>query len=258
VKRVKVRLQGAPGWHIECSAMSMKYLGDHFDIHTGGIDHIPVHHTNEIAQAEAAGHPFAKYWMHGEFLVIKDGEKMAKSGDNFLTIATLIEHDFDPLDYRYFCLTAHYRKPLSFSWEALTTAKQSYRSLKNKVLAAKEHHGTGDPKLKDEYRQKFLSAITDDINMPQALAVLWEMIGDARLGGLERDGLAREFDIVLGLQLDTVGEETVPQEVLDLAAEREIARKSKNWKESDRLRDAISALGFVVQDTPNGPVVRTK
>jgi cysteinyl-tRNA synthetase len=250
--------KGFPGWHIECSAMAVKYLGPQFDIHTGGIDHIPVHHTNEIAQAEAAGLPFARYWMHGEFLVLKEGEKMAKSGDNFLTLDTLKHHGFDALDYRYFCLTAHYRKQLAFSYDALTTAKQAHASLKNKILAAKEADGPDNEALQAEYKQQFLSAITDDINMPQALAVLWEVLGDTRLGGAARTALALDFDAVLGLQLDAIGTEDIPENVMQLVREREEKRKSKQWHESDRIRDTIAALGYEVRDTPEGSVVRPK
>jgi cysteinyl-tRNA synthetase len=248
--------KGAPGWHIECSAMSIKYLGTEFDIHTGGIDHIPVHHTNEIAQAEAAGIPFARYWLHGEFLVLKENEKMAKSGDNFLTIASLIEHGYDPLDYRYLCLTAHYRKQLAFNWETLTTAQQAFASLRNKVLVARESsESKGD---KAAYEQRFADALADDLNMPQALAVLWDALGDSSLGGKEKYALALHFDTVLGLHLDRVGAEIIPEDVMAIVLERETVRKAKDWKQSDALRDRVSALGYEIRDTPQGPVVRPK
>ncbi len=258
MKKVKLRLKGAPGWHIECSAMAVKYLGDTFDLHTGGVDHIPVHHTNEIAQAEAAGKPFARYWMHGEFLVLKEGEKMAKSGDNFLTLSSLIEHGYDPLDYRYLCLTAHYRKQLSFNWEALTGAQQAYASLKNKVLLVKNGTDEKGASIKADYEQRFIEAVADDINMPQALAVLWDALKDERMGSKEKYALALLFDSVLGLALSTVGEMIIPEEVLQLVAQRDEARKRKEWQASDRIRDQISALGYEVRDTPQGSVIVPK
>jgi cysteinyl-tRNA synthetase len=257
-RRVEMEVASFPGWHIECSAMSVKYLGNHFDIHTGGVDHIPVHHTNELAQAQAADIPFANYWMHGEFLVLKENEKMAKSGENFLTVATLIERGYDPLDYRYFCLTAHYRKPLMFSWEALTGAQQAFTSLKNKLLIYRELDDRGDQLKKAKYLQQFMDAIADDINVPQALAVLWDALGDSALGGGDKYSLALQFDAVFGLQLQNVGTEVIPEEIMQLVQEREAVRKAKNWKESDSLRDKISALGYEVRDTPTGSVVRPK
>lgn len=250
--------RGFPGWHIECSAMSIKYLGDEFDIHTGGIDHIPVHHTNEIAQAEAAGKKFAHYWLHSEFLVIKEGEKMAKSGDNFLTLTVLEERGYDPLAYRYFCLGSHYRKQLSFSFEAIDGAQAGLTSLRNKMLSIKSSSEKGDAAVKHSYENKFLEAISDDLNMPQALAVLWETLGDSALGGADKYSLALRFDNVLGLGLSSLGDEVIPDEILAIAAEREDARKTKQWKKSDELRDHLSSLGYVVQDTPSGPVVRRK
>jgi cysteinyl-tRNA synthetase len=250
--------RGFPGWHIECSAMATKYLGNEFDIHTGGIDHIPVHHTNEIAQAQACGLPFARTWMHGAFLVAKDKEKMAKSSGDFLTIATLEGKEYSPLAYRYFCLGTHYRKELMFSWEAIAGAQQSLDSLRNKVYLAKTgkaENAGGDASV---YVKQFLEAVTDDLNLPKALAVLWDALSDATLADIEKHSLALRFDEVLGLDLAQVGEEAVPQAVLALASERETARAAKNWSESDRLRDEILAQGFVVQDTPQGPVVRPK
>lgn len=263
MKRVKLRLNGAPGWHIECSAMATKYLGSHFDIHTGGIDHVSVHHTNEIAQAEAAGmSPWVNYWMHGEFLVIKsdksEGEKMAKSGDNFLTLSVLREKGYDPLAYRYLCLGTHYRKQLSFSWESMDGAVSSLASLRNRVYELRGKTGHGDGSVRADYEQAFLSAITDDLNVPLALSVLYDVLSDEKLGPADKYALALQFDTVLGLKLADVGEEEIPDAVLRYVAEREEARAAKNWKRSDELRDMIAREGFVVQDTPAGPVVRPK
>jgi cysteinyl-tRNA synthetase len=250
--------RGFPGWHIECSAMACKYLGDEFDIHTGGIDHIPVHHTNEIAQAHAAGKPFAHYWLHGEFLVLRDQEKMAKSGDNFLTVAVLQERGYDPLAYRYFCLGAQYRKPLMFSWEAMDGAQNAYKSLQEKVLAVR---GASESVRRDtmaSFENAFLTAITDDFNMPQALAVLWDVLADKVLTSAEKYTLALRFDSVLGLGLHRVGEEHIPQEILAMVRDREVHRKRREWSRSDQIRDSIAALGFEVRDTPEGPVVRPR
>ncbi len=256
---------GFPGWHIECSAMAVKYLGPEFDIHTGGIDHIPVHHTNEIAQAEAAGLPFARYWLHGAFLVERANEKMAKSSGEFLTLAKLIEKGFDPLAYRYLCLGTHYRKELMFSWEAMTGAQQSLESLRNKVFHAKsgarddsELPVQSSASAAQNYTGAFEQAITDDFNMPKALAVMWDALGDSIITDSDKYALALRFDAVFGLALDEVGRESIPLSTIELAEQREVARATKNWAESDRLREEISAQGFVVQDTPAGFVLRPK
>lgn len=250
--------RGFPGWHIECSAMSVQFLGDEFDLHTGGIDHIPVHHTNEIAQAEACGKPFARYWMHGEFLVLKESEKMSKSGDNFLTLTSVIENGFEPLHYRYLCLGAHYSKQLAFDWDVLTTAKNSYQSLCNKILHYRDATDVKGGALVQKYKNDFCKALCDDINMPQALAVLWDVLSDDQLGGKDKYGLALEFDHVLGLDLKNLGQEVVPETVLQLVQQRDAARLAKNWALCDALRQQIQALGFDVRDTAQGPVVRPK
>ncbi|HPP76522.1 MAG TPA: cysteine--tRNA ligase, partial [Armatimonadota bacterium] len=164
---------GFPGWHVECSAMSMRYLGETFDIHTGGIDHIPVHHTNEIAQSQAAtGKPFVRYWMHGEFLVVSGGEKMAKSAGEFLRLQVLTDKGYDPLAYRYLCLQVHYRSKLNFTWESLDAAQAGYNRLKAFIDVASRARGTEQPWVQ-EYRDRFRDAITDDLNIPRAIAVMW-------------------------------------------------------------------------------------
>ena len=255
--------RGFPGWHIECSAMATKYLGSHFDIHTGGIDHIAVHHTNELAQAEAAGmHHWVNYWMHGEFLVIKSdagaADKMAKSGDNFLTLSVLVEKGYDPLAYRYLCLGTHYRKQLSFSWEAMDGAQNSLTGLRNKVFALRGKSDVGDAGARASFERLFLDAITDDLNLSAALSVLYDALGDERLGAADKYALALHCDAVLGLGLAAVGAETIPAAVQHLVDKREEVRAVKNWKHSDELRDEIAALGFEVRDTLQGPVVRPK
>ncbi len=258
-------LAGYPGWHIECSAMATKYLGEEFDIHCGGIDHIPVHHTNEIAQSEAAlgKKPWVKYWLHGEFLVIKDGEKMAKSGENFLTLSSLEEKGFDPLDYRYFCLGTQYRMPLMFSYEALEGAKVTRRRLMEFVAAAQERVKQVDSKVKAHFRKEltvnlhfknFQQEINNDLNTPKALAVMWEVVRNAVIDDYQRLILLKEFDKVLGLALFELKKEkvTIPPEVKNLAEERVKARVAKDWKKSDELRDAIKAQGWVIADTKEG------
>ncbi len=250
---------GFPGWHIECSAMSMKYLGDQFDIHCGGIDHIQVHHTNEIAQAEGATgkKPWVKHWLHSEFLVMDKG-RMAKSEGNFITLATLKAHGFDPVVYRYMCLTAHYRQQLTFSWEALETAKHGLDSIKTKLLDLKENEidKEDDDELVEKHNTAFLTAINDDLNMPQALAVLWAVLRDENLSSDKRVELADKFDDVLGLKLSEVGNEKIPLEIAELAQNREKYRAEKNWKKSDELRDIIKSKGYIVDDTKNGYKVR--
>lgn len=254
---------GYPGWHIECSAMGRKYLGDLFDIHTGGADHIPVHHENEIAQTAACtGEPGARYWMHNEFLLI-DGGKMSKSLGNVYTISDLIERGFEPLSYRYFCHNAHYRRQLNFTWPALEAAHKGLLSLRRLVQnSAKQPDGVGAASKVTALRENFLAAINDDLNLPKAVAVLWE----ASKAGLGRQfyELAREFDQALGLDLchgavaeDAVlAREDLPAAVLTLIEEREAARATKDWAKSDALRQQLQELGYAVKDTAQGMEIR--
>ena len=241
---------GFPGWHIECSAMAMKYLGDNFDIHCGGIDHIQVHHTNEIAQSEGAtGKKFVNYWMHGEFLVLKDA-KMAKSGDNFITLNSLIEKRYDPLAYRYLCLTAHYKSPLDFTYESLDSAQTGLNRLRSRVFELKNKKNNVKNNDASVYEKEFLGYINDDLNLPRALALLWKMLEDDSLNGKYK--LATKFDSVLGLNLTKIKKEKIPKEVIKLAEEREKFRKEKKWKEADVSRDKIKKLGYVVEDSDSG------
>ncbi len=247
--------EGYPGWHIECSAMATKYLGKQFDIHTGGIDHIPVHHTNEIAQAEGAlgVHPWANFWLHSEFLVVGKDEKMAKSGENFLTINVLEKKGFTALDHRYFCLSAQYRKPLQFSFDALENAKISRRKLQEKVWELQETVKKPEFATKEQYSSRFLGAINDDLNMPKALAVVWDILKSSSLKDAEKLALVLKFDEVLGLKLDQQKPILkVPKGVTMLAQEREKARKTKEWAKADELREKINKLGFEIADTPAG------
>tara|TARA_Y100001970_G_C14032928_1_gene749561 strand:- start:268 stop:1026 length:759 start_codon:yes stop_codon:yes gene_type:complete len=244
--------KGFPGWHIECSAMALKYLGEQFDIHCGGIDHVPVHHTNEIAQTESltGKKPWVKYWLHGEFLVI-DKKKMAKSGENFITLQTLKEKGIDPLAYRYFLLQGNYRKQLNFSFSALKAAQQGLQRLKKTIS------DIPPDTVKDVSIVKgFLEAINDDLNTPEALAVLWK--------GLKNNLVTKEvvmkFDKVLGLKLLHQKENTqnLPKQIEALVTQRKQARKEKNWELSDLLRQQIIDQGYVVEDTPNGQQIQIK
>ncbi len=253
--------RGFPGWHIECSTMAVKYLGETLDIHCGGIDHVPVHHTNEIAQAEGAtGKRFVNYWVHGEFLQL-DRAKMAKSAGTFLTLSELEGRGYEPMDYRYFCLTAHYRSGLTFTWDALDGARAGYVHLAERIgeLAAETPPDTKDdqPERQGRHRQAFREAICDDLNAPSAIAALWTALRDETLSPSSRLALARDFDAVLGLgidQLASLSSET-PAHVQQLVAQREQARRRKNWAEADKLRDAVLAEGFSIKDTAQGPKV---
>ncbi len=239
---------GFPGWHIECSAMSMKYLGETFDIHTGGIDHIPVHHTNEIAQSEAAtGKKFVNYWLHGDFLTLH-GEKVSKSKGGLYTISELEELGFKPMHYRYLVLNTHYRKPLEFSLDTLKSAGNAYERIKN-ITSGLEDNG----KTNKEYLKEFEKAINDDINMPQALAVLWKLLRDENAKG--KFATIKEMDKVFALDLLKKDETKIPSEIKKIADEREKARQGKDWKKSDELRDKLKEMGWNVKDTKDGWVL---
>lgn len=244
---------GFPGWHIECSAMSAKYLGPFFDIHCGGEDHITVHHTNEIAQTEACyGTHLANFWMHCYFLQMGD-EKMSKSSGGFVRVQSLIEKGYDPLAYRYFCMSAIYRAKLNFTWEALNSAQVSLDRLRNAV------YEWGKPGSVDaDLLARFEDAINDDLNMPKALAVVWEVV-KSDLSADVRKATILKFDEVLGLGLADWQpmEEKIPAEVLSLVEQRTLARAEKRWAEADALRGQIVALGYDIEDTPHGPKVKS-
>ncbi|MCX7918726.1 MAG: cysteine--tRNA ligase [bacterium] len=250
--------KGFPGWHLECSAMSMKYLGETFDIHTGGTDHIPIHHENEIAQSEAAtGKPFVRYWLHGEFLLV-DGGKMSKSKQNFYQLKDLAAKGFEPLAFRYFCLTGHYRSPLNFTWESLAAAQRGLDNLRADLLRLQKLPSSDNIELENKIKQLFLDTITDDLNMPNALAVVWEAVYALKGDALRR--VLLEFDRVLGLHLAEVKEQEViiPPEIEALKEQRVVARKAKDWKTADALRQKAFELGFVFEDTPSGTIIKPK
>ncbi len=242
---------GFPGWHIECSAMSAHYLGDFFDIHCGGKDHIPIHHTNEIAQTEASrGTRLANFWMHGYFLQLNNA-KMAKSSGEFLRLESLLEEGFDPLVYRYFCLMAHYRHELSFSWESLSAASTTLNRL---YTAAYEWGDPGEPSA--DYIARFEAYLFEDLNLPRALAVAWELIRSDEPDDVKKATLL-VFDQVFGLDIAAWQPAAVeiPDAVQALVDAREQARADKDWQRSDQLRDEIESLGFSIEDTREGPII---
>jgi cysteinyl-tRNA synthetase len=257
--------KGFPGWHIECSAMAMKYLGETFDIHCGGKDHVPVHHTNEIAQSEGAtGKRFANYWLHGAFLTVDEG-RMGKSQGNFLTVSVLEENGFAPADYRFLLLQAHYRSELDFHFEALRSAQSGLKGLVERltVLGLDKMDGSlaqaAVSTRMQELLAKFDRALNDDLNSAEAISVLFAVLKDNELSAEQKKALIYNFDETLGLGLAALVQktatQTIPDSVLALARARDQARKDKNWAESDRLRAEIAALGFKAEDSPQGTKV---
>ena len=246
-----------PGWHIECSAMGRKYLGEKFDIHTGGVDHIPIHHENEIAQSKGySGKIPANWWMHCEFLLV-DGGKMSKSLNNIYTLEDLKNKGFSPLDYKMFTFTSHYRNKLNFTWDSLESAKIALSRLKEGYNRHAE--GTEDvaDSVIDDYENKFHEAINDDLNMPLAMSVVWEVVKNP-IKSNKFAKLLDKFDEVLGLNLSNKEELELPEEIKDILEERKSARKNKDWAKSDELRDRLLELGYVVKDTKNGVEVTLK
>jgi len=245
--------KGYPGWHIECSAMSIKYLGNQFDVHCGGIDHIPVHHTNEIAQSEAfiGKKPWVKYWLHNEFIILPKGERMSKSKDNFVTLSTLKEKIFHPLDYRYLCLGTHYRKALMFSYEALDSARIARKKLFEKVLGL-DKKGKENKSKQKKHLNLFTNDVNDDLNTPKALATMWEVLKDEKLSDKDKYFLLLQFDRIFGFNLGNLKEEKIPGKIKKIAELRLKARKDKDWKKSDELREKINKLGYNIGDTKDG------
>jgi cysteinyl-tRNA synthetase len=245
---------GFPGWHIECSAMAQKYLGDYFDIHCGGEDHIPIHHTNEIAQTEArVGTRLANFWMHGYFLLANDA-KMAKSAGEFLRLKSLTDRGYDPLAYRYLCLTAHYRSQLNFTWDALDAAATALDRLRNGF-----HALPGGGAIDAGYLERFTAELNDDLNVPRALALAWEVLrGD--LPPAVRKATLAAFDRVFGLGVAAwqPREEVIPEAVQALATARSAARAAKRWAEADRLRAELHAAGWEIEDRPDGYALKRR
>lgn len=245
--------RGRPGWHIECSAMSMEALAQRIDIHTGAIDLLFPHHTNEIAQSEAAtGKQFVKYWLHAGFLTLKEG-KMSKSLGNILTLNELKKENYHPLHYRYLCLLTHYRKPLLFNLDNLEAAKNTYERLKRKVieLRTQEHKGT-DTK---QYESQFTAALEDDLNIPLGIQIMWKVLDDFDIDAKKKLSFLEKIDTVLGLDIVNMREQplSLSEDVQELVAERESMRQKKKWAEADILRQRIKERGYTVLDTPQGP-----
>ncbi|MEK6934070.1 MAG: cysteine--tRNA ligase [Nanoarchaeota archaeon] len=245
--------RGRPGWHIECSAMSINALGEHFDIHTGGSDLIFPHHTNEIAQSEAAtGKKFVNYWIHGGMLIMKEG-KMSKSLGNVYALRDLQQQGYRPLHYRYLCLLTHYRKPLTFTIENLNAAKISYEKIKRRIIELRKEKHTGADKFK-EYESLFNKAIYNDLNIPRAIQIFLEALNDIAFDTKKKLSLLENFDSVLGLCVSGMKEEKIiiPDEVQKLIDSRERLRKAKLWTEADIIRQRIKELGYLIQDNSDG------
>jgi cysteinyl-tRNA synthetase len=248
---------GFPGWHIECSAMSMKFLGETFDIHCGGIDHIPIHHTNEIAQAEACtGKQFVRYWLHGEFLIEEKG-KMSKSKEEFLRLPVLIEKGYSPMDYRYFLLMTHYRKKIKFSFENLDAARNGLNNIKDKISEVKKLSGEKEIQSEKtaEYKNQFTESINDDLNVSEGLALLWEILKNENLQPGEKIFLINDFDKVLGLKFSEVPaakDEEIPQEIYELVEKRKQAKLDRDFKLADEIRAQIKSKGYEVLDKIGG------
>lgn len=257
---------GRPGWHIECSAMATRYLGQPLDIHSGGVDLIFPHHENEIAQSEAAGKKqFSRFWLHGEHLLI-EGQKMSKSLGNVFSLRDVESRGFSPIAFRYLTLTAHYRSKLNFTWESLTAAQQSLdnlyaftKELKNERSEIRDRRSE---RKKYEYEKKFDEAIANDLDMPKALAVIWRLVRDyrkypAQYNAREVLRMFYRFDEVLGLGLKKIKPEKIPAPILKLAALREQYRQEKKWQEADAMRKEIKKAGYIIEDTPDGIKIKS-
>ncbi len=242
---------GFPGWHIECSAMSMKYLGESFDVHTGGKEHSQIHHQNEIAQSETAtGKKFANYWVHGEWLTFK-GEKISKSFGGLYTLSELEKRGYSPLDLRYLFLPTHYKKPLEFSFESLGYAKNSLKRLKGIISELDKTKKTNKKNIEMAFKQ-FLEYLNDDLNTPKALSYMWDILRDDRLNDTEKYEIVLKFDEVFGLDLDKGESIEIPEGIKKLAEKREKFRREKRFKESDELREKIKEKGFLIEDKEDG------
>ncbi len=253
---------GKPGWHIECSAMSMKYLGETFDIHGGAVDLIFPHHENEIAQSEGVtGKSFVKYFIEGEHLLV-NGEKMSKSLGNIFNLRDLEAKKFDPLAFRYLALTAHYRSKLNFTWESLQAAQNALDKLREAIIKIKNDQKQHSDilenirVLKERFSKEFEKYINDDMDMPRALALLWKIVKSEKLNPKTKYGLIIDFDKVLGLNLGKIKTEKIPAVVLKLVKEREKYRQEKNFTKSDELRKKIESLGWLIDDSPSGPKLK--
>jgi cysteinyl-tRNA synthetase len=256
---------GFPGWHIECSAMSMKLLGKQIDIHTGGEDHIPVHHNNEIAQSECATGktPFSKYWLHNAFITIEN-RKISKSLGNTILLRNITDRGLSPLAYRYWLLTGHYRTPMNFTWQAVEGAHTALMRLQKYFVDELRNEPNGEPSQK--YVDEFMSAINQDLDTPRAIAITWELVKDTVITKGEKRATLLAFDTVLGLNLTHIAStldsvfpikvielKDLPKDIYSLVEQREIARRQKQWLEADRIRDDLLVRGYRIEDATLGP-----
>ncbi len=247
---------GFPGWHIECSAMSMKYLGATIDIHTGGVDHIPVHHENEIAQSESAtGKTFVNYWVHYNHLLV-EGKKMSKSLNNFFTLEDVIKHDISPMAIRLLFIQTHYRQEMNFTWEAAKAAQAAYNKLRVRINELRQQSSRlmlSQEKMHsiDDYSRRFMEALENDLQTPKAVAVMWEALKSS-IPSEDKLDLISEFDQILGLGLSDAYDPSIPVEITELAESRKIAKKAKDYKKADEIRKIISNKGYEIDDTPSG------
>lgn len=258
---------GFPGWHIECSAMAMKYLGEKIDIHCGGVDHIKVHHTNEIAQVEpVTKKEWVNYWFHPEWLIDKNNEKMSKSKGEFLTLSVLEKNGFTPNDYRFYCVSSHYRSKLNFSFESLQGAKSALHNLENRIRALIE---AGDKRRAqttdiERIRENMLNIINRDLNTPELVAYMWEVVKDNNISPNTRLEALRLFDNILSIGLNDAidglknSEDAIPQDILDLAERRQEAKREKNFARADEIRNLLTSKGYIIEDSKDGMKVRKK
>ncbi len=248
--------EGFPGWHIECSAMSMKYLGETIDIHSGGIDHIPVHHENEIAQSEGAtGKQFVKIWFHNNFLTV-DSQKMSKSLGNFYTIEDIEKNKINPVSLRLLFLQSHYRQPLNFTWQSARASQEAFDRLKEIALELKNSNSSTRKLVKltnksIDFQHQFIIALENDLQTPQAVAVMWDML-KSDINYDEKYFLLMDFDQVFGLKLDEVVEEKIPDEIIKLAKERVEYKQKKGFQKADEVRELIEKKGYKIEDTKDG------
>jgi len=253
--------KGRPGWHIECSAMSMKNLGEQIDLHTGGVDNIFPHHENEIAQSEGAtGKQFVKYWMHNEWVLV-DNKKMAKSFQNFYTLRDIIKRGINPLAYRFWLLMANYRTRVNFVWEALEGAETALKRLYGlylELLVPSEAGGSEIGHVHKEYQHKFKEYIEDDLDTPRALSLLWDVFKDENISNVDKKATILDFDKVFGLGFEKLKEEKIPEEIEKLGEKREQERKNQKWERADEIRKEIENSGYYIDDSTSGPRIHKK
>ena len=248
--------KGFPGWHVECTAMSTKYLGNRFDIHTGGKEHVPVHHTNEIAQAFGAfGKQTANFWLHNEWLLL-DKAKVSKSLGNIVLAIDLVQKGFNHLAFRYLALTSHYRQGLNFTWKGMEAAQNALDNLYEKIRELKNSKIKGLEIKTKKYQEKFTEHIGDDLNAPKAMALMWNLIKDKNVSGKDKYKLLLDFDKVLGFDLAGIKGTKIPSEIKNLAEAREKYRRQGNWKVADEIRQEVKEKGYLIEDTAEGPKIK--